>query len=222
MSGKKLIFMVLVLSLSILILVQFIFCATFIYQKKELKASIKAEMEQEYGLVPVETDLEALETLPDGIAAVTLNIPEDVSTALGSENEVNLTIQLSAYVNEKFSGVTQASYIDNTFSANDQKVEFQLVLNDSAVTPIRIIYQKADNTLDIRTIAEIEAEAKAKAEAEAAAKAEAESKAKAESEAAAKAEAESKAKAESEAAAKAEAESKAKAESEAAAKAQTQ
>lgn len=179
-------------------------------------------MEQKYGLVPIETEESVVEDhLPEGIAAVVLNLPENVSTALGSENEVNLTIQLSSYVAEYFADATQADYLADTYSAKDSAISFHVVLNNPEATALRIYYNYEDGTFNIKTVAELEAEAQAKAESEAAAKAEAEAQAKAESEAAARAEAEAKARAESEAQAKAAAEAAAKAESEAQAKAET-
>lgn len=218
MNGKKLIWMTMLIFMSIFILIQFILCATFIYQKKCLKADIEAEMEQKYGLAPIETEMDPVEDqLPEGIPAVTLNLPENVSVALGSENEVNLTIQLSGYVAEHFADATQADYLADTYTAKDSSISFRVVLNNSEATALRIYYNHKNGSFDIKTVEELEAEAKAKAESEAAARAESEAQAKAESEAAARAEAEAKAKAESEARAK----EAAKAESEAQAKSET-
>lgn len=215
MTGKNFLWMVMMGFMSIMILIQFILCATFIYQKKTLKAQVKAEVESEYGLTPVETAPDVVtENLPEGISAIALNLPENVLSALGAENEINLTIQLSSYVAENFPGATQADYLADTYSAKDTGISFRVALNDSSATALRVYYKIDDGTFDIKTVAELEAAAQAKAESEAAAKAE--------SEAAAKAEAEAQAKAESEAAAKAEAEAQAKAESEAAAKEQAE
>lgn len=221
-TGKKFLWMVMLGFMSIIILIQFILCATFIFQKKTLKAQIKAEMESEYGLTPVETTPDAVtENLPEGIPAIVLNLPENVLSALGPENEINFTIQLSSYVAGNFPGATQADYLADTYSAKDTGISFRVALNDSNATALRIYYKIDDGTFDIKTVAELEAEAQAKAESEAAAKAESEAAAKAEAEAQAKAESEAAAKAEAEARAKAEAEAQAKAESEAKAKAET-
>lgn len=222
MNGKKLIWMTMFVFMSIFILIQFIFCATFIYQKKRLKADIEAEMEEKYGLAPIETEMDTVEDqLPEGIPAVTLNLPENVSASLESENEVNLTIQLSSYAAEHFADATQADYLADTYTAKDSSISFRVVLNNSEATALRIYYDRENGSFDIKTVEELEAEAKAKAESEAAARAESEAQAKAESEAAARAEAEARAKAESEAQAKAAAEAAAKAESEAQAKSET-
>ena len=180
--------------MSIIILIQFILCATFIYQKKTLKAQVKAEMESEYGLTPVETAPDAVtENLPEGIPAIALNLPENVLSALGPENEINLTIQLSSYVAGNFPGATQADYLADTYSAKDTGISFRAALNDSNATALRVYYKIDDGAFDIKTVAELEAEAKAKAESEAAAKAESEAAAKAEAEAQAKTESQAKA-----------------------------
>lgn len=219
MTGKKFLWMVMLGFMSIIILIQFILCATFIYQKKTLKAQVKAEMESEYGLTPVETAPDAVtENLPEGISPIALNLPENVLSALGPENEINLTIQLSSYVAGNFPGATQADYLADTYSAKDTGISFRVALNDSNATALRVYYKIDGGAFDIKTVAELEAEAQAKAESEAQAKAESEAAAKAEAEARAKAESEAAAKAEAEARAKAEAEAQAKAESEAAEK----
>ncbi len=199
-TGKKFLWMVMLGFMSIIILIQFILCATFIYQKKTLKAQVKAEMESEYGLTPVETAPDAVtENLPEGIPAIALNLPENVLSALGPENEINLTIQLSSYVAGNFPGATQADYLADTYSAKDTGISFRAALNDSNATALRVYYKIDDGAFDIKTVAELEAEAKAKAESEAAAKAESEAAAKAEAEVRAKAEAEAQAKTESQA-----------------------
>lgn len=215
MTGKKFLWMVMMVFMSVIILIQFILCATFIYQKKTLKAQVKAEMESEYGLTPVETAPDVVtENLPEGIPAISLNLPENVLSALGAENEINLTIQLSSYVAENFSGATQADYLSDSYNAKDSGISFRVALNDSNATALRVYYKIEDGTFNIKTVAEIEAEAAAKAEAEAQAKAESEAAARAESEAQAKAESEAAARAESEA----QAEAAAKAQAETAAK----
>ena len=191
MTGKKFLWMVMLGFMSIIILIQFILCATFIYQKKTLKAQVKAEMESEYGLTPVETAPDTVtENLPEGIPAIALNLPENVLSALGPENEINLTIQLSSYVAGNFPGATQADYLADTYSAKDTGISFRVALNDSNATALRVYYKIDGGAFDIKTVAELEAEAQAKAESEAQAKAESEAAAKPESEAAEKEKAE--------------------------------
>lgn len=186
MKFKNTLMTVIALFMGIMVLVQIIFCCTFIFQKKTLKAQIKAEMESEYGLtrVPEDSSLAAIEeTTVTGIPALTLTLPEDVRVLLGDENEVNLLIQLSGYVALHYPSATEAAYIDDSWQASEALKVLCVTLNDDRQTALQVVYDNATGLFTIRTVAEAEAERAAKEESEALEKAQSEALEKARSEA---------------------------------------